>query len=147
MKTLLLPTTVGVNEMISMREALDILKMNGIDFEVAGDVVDGMYLAESGEIVKEQLLPISSDMLSADQLAVLFTQECILESDGNSAQLVAQNGDVWADFGIKVDYDFNDESTAIAVQEKLAKHFGGSSRVGSYVWAWGNEENVSQWAI
>lgn len=147
MRTLLLPTTVGVNEMITMQEALNILKSNGIEFEVAGEIVDGMYLAENGEIVKEQLLPIASDMLTANELAVIFTQECILESDGNSAQLVAQNGDVWANFGIKVDYDFRDIATAIAYQEKLAKHFGGSSRIGGYVWAWGNEENVSQWAV
>ena len=146
MKTLLLPTTVGVNEAISIKESLEILKLNGVTFEVAGDVIDGMYVADNGEIVAEQLLPISSN-INASSLAMLFTQECILSSDETTAQLVAQNGDVWARFDKKVEYILNDYKEIIALQEKMARHFGGSSRVGNRVWAWGNDENISSWAI
>lgn len=144
-KTLLLPTTIGVNESISMKEAIAILKSNGIMFEVAGNVVSGMYKADNGEIVEEELLPIVSNM-SADALAVMFTQECILESDGKTAQLVAQNGDVWADFDGKVEYNLDSELDAIAIQSKLANHFGGASRIDNNVWAWGNTESISKWA-
>lgn len=146
MKTLLLPTTTGVNESISMREALSILSSNGISFEIVGDVVDGMYLSESGEIVSEELLPIHSN-IGADELAQLFTQECILESDDNSARLVAQNGDIWAKFTEKVEYHLNSLSEAINLQEKLARHFGGASRVGNFVWAWGTKNDIEKLSI
>lgn len=144
MRTLLLPTTTGVNESISMKEAMDILTLNGITFNIAGDIVNGMYKADNGEIVAEELLPITSS-ITADALASIFTQECILESDGVTAQLVAQNGDVWADFDRKVEYVVDVEQDAISLQSRLADHFNGSSRVGNKVWAWGNTESVNGW--
>lgn len=147
MKTLLLPTTLGVNEGISIKEALNILKSNGMNFKVAGNVVDGMYLAESGEIVAEQLLPITSKTLRADTLAVMFTQECILESTDKEAKLVAQNGDIWANFNKKVEYNVSnmEENEVIKLQTKMTKHFGGASRQGNVVWAWGDDKMVSNW--
>lgn len=146
MKTLLLPTTVGVNEAITMKEALEMLKSNGIMFEVTGDIVDGMYVADNGEIVAEQLLPITSNMLSADVLATMFTQECILESTETEAKLVAQNGDVWADYNVKIEYNVNEVGNALELQEKLARHFGGASRQNDKIWAWGNADTVATWA-
>ena len=135
MKTMLLPTTMNVDEVMSIEEAMYILTSNGITFEVMGDVVDGMYKADNGSIVEEQLVPIKAD-LTAQQLAVLFNQECILESDGTTAQLVAQDGSKWADFKEKVEYTFDNIKQAIETQRQLAIEFGGASRIGNTVWAW-----------
>ena len=135
MKTMLLPTTINVDEAMSIEEAMYILQSNGVAFEVAGETVDGMYKAENGEIVEEQLVPIKAS-ITAQHLAVLFNQECILESDDATAQLVAQDGSKWADFKNKVEYSFDNVKQAIDTQRQLALQFGGASRIGNTVWAW-----------
>lgn len=133
--TMLLPTTLDVNKAITLSEALSILDNNNVSYEVKGQEVDGMYVADNKEVVKEKLVPIAAD-ISAQALAVMFKQECILETDEVTAQLVAQDGSLWANFTQKTEMVFATASEAELCQYNLAMQHGGASRQGTKVWAW-----------
>lgn len=134
-KVLLLPTTKNVDEKMSIADALRILKENGVEFEITGNVVNGMYLSENGEIVEEELIPITGNV-NAQQIATIFTQECVLEFDSENAKLVAQNGEIWAEFDRKIELLADTVENAVEIQRMMAKKFGGSSRIDKKVWSW-----------
>lgn len=144
--TKLLPTTKNVNERMSIVEALEILSENNVEFEIIGkEIVEGMYFSDDlQEIVEEQLVPIRTNVESR-HLATIFDQECILEFDNSTAKLVASNGDIWAEFDNKVEYSTETIENAVELQRKMALHFGGSSRIDNFVWAWATEEQISTW--
>jgi hypothetical protein len=144
METFLLPTTKNVDEKMTVVEALEVLKSNHVEFEVSGDVVNGMYLSNNGEIVEEELIPITGNV-NAQQLATMFTQECILEYDNKNARLVAQNGEILTNFDRKIEYRTLNNSDAVELQETMSKYFGGASRIDNDVWSWTTESDIKGW--
>ena len=140
MLTILLPTTREVSQKMSIREALNSLKSENVEFDIVGSTIDGMYVSENGEIVEEQLVPISGNVTSR-QIATWFTQECVLEFDNKQsfARLVSKDGDIWAEFDKKIEVLADTVENAVEIQRRMAKDYGGSSRIDKLVWAWTQE--------
>lgn len=145
MKTLI-PTTVNVNESITINEAVKIFKekTDVTYYDIESTNVEGSYVADSGEIVTEKSLIVNTRESIASKVCKAFTQETVLEYDNNGARLINAEGEVVVNFNAKELYRCDNLSDAIELQNQLTIKYGGASRVGNTVWAFKNVKNTNK---